>query len=342
MEANQRASIVSPLIDPILVGGLSLATLTTFLILRAHLSPELLVGNFIVLTVLLNGAHFMASYALLYSSWEYVRRYRTAAIYLPLALLATGATGLHLAAAPYNEKLIVQGIIITTALYLALHYTGQAWGMMASFSFLRGIKFSSSERSRLRLCLRTMAGWHMGWALWTAPAYVPTFLAPVIPTMMVVLNVLALTSFGIGVVTLCSLQKRLGTLLPLSIALPFISIYVWYLFLWIFPQSIFWVQIFHALQYLAFPARVQVNKSLALPSPSRRRHLFRYAVTLAGTSLLVFVGIDKALNYPSGGFETHWLVLCSLINIHHYFIDGCIWHISNPEVRAQLFAHVAK
>jgi len=28
------------------------------------------------------------------------------------------------------------------------------------------------------------------------------------------------------------------------------------------------------------------------------------------------------------------------INIHHYFTDGVIWKISNPEVRKELFAHV--
>ena len=29
------------------------------------------------------------------------------------------------------------------------------------------------------------------------------------------------------------------------------------------------------------------------------------------------------------------------INIHHYFTDGVAWKISNPEVRRELFAHVA-
>jgi hypothetical protein len=28
------------------------------------------------------------------------------------------------------------------------------------------------------------------------------------------------------------------------------------------------------------------------------------------------------------------------VNIHHYFTDGVIWHISNPDVRRELFAHV--
>ena len=30
------------------------------------------------------------------------------------------------------------------------------------------------------------------------------------------------------------------------------------------------------------------------------------------------------------------------INIHHYFTDGVIWKISNPDVRKELFAHVPK
>jgi hypothetical protein len=30
------------------------------------------------------------------------------------------------------------------------------------------------------------------------------------------------------------------------------------------------------------------------------------------------------------------------INIHHFFTDGVIWKISNPEVRKDLFAHVPR
>lgn len=29
-----------------------------------------------------------------------------------------------------------------------------------------------------------------------------------------------------------------------------------------------------------------------------------------------------------------------LINIHHFFIDGAIWKLRNPEVRRELFAHL--
>jgi hypothetical protein len=90
--------------------------------------------------------------------------------------------------------------------------------------------------------------------------------------------------------------------------------------------------------------RIEANRSAyqggPLLSSSQARHLLTYSLTLCAMSLFVFVGIDKILNYPSGGFETYTLVLVSLINIHHYFIDGCVWHIRSPEVRADLFAHL--
>jgi hypothetical protein len=36
------------------------------------------------------------------------------------------------------------------------------------------------------------------------------------------------------------------------------------------------------------------------------------------------------------------VLILTFINIHHYFTDGVIWKISNPEVRRELFAHVQR
>jgi hypothetical protein len=30
------------------------------------------------------------------------------------------------------------------------------------------------------------------------------------------------------------------------------------------------------------------------------------------------------------------------VNIHHYFIDGCLYKLRNPEVRRDLFAHLKR
>jgi hypothetical protein len=343
MSSPSSTAIVHPKVDPWLVGGLSIVVLLSFMVMSSRIPQELLLGNFLVLTVLVNGAHFMASYFLLYSSREYVRRYRTASIYMPLGLLVIGALGLWVAAPPYNDPTIIQGILVVTALYLALHYTGQAWGMMASYAYLHGIRFSDTERRTLRGCLRVMAGWQMVWALTISPSYIPAPLLPWASTCMWIMNIAAAISLMVGTCALLALRRRIQASLPPSLILPFGSLYVWYTFLYFYPQSLFWVQIFHATQYLSFPLRVESNraarKETTLLAASQSRHLLTYSLTLCAASLFVFVGIDKALNYPDGGFETYTLVFVALINIHHYFIDGCIWHIRSPEVRADLFAH---
>jgi len=344
MSQNRSRAIINSSLDPWLVGGLSVVILIGFLVLSSTIPSEMILGNFLILTVLLNGTHFMASYSLLYSSREYIKRYRTAAVFMPIGLLLVGALGLWSASPPRGDSIVIQGILVITALYLALHYTGQAWGMMASYAYVHGIRFSPSERKILRTCLRIMALWQMVWALSTSPSSIPSALRPYAIPCMQLLNVIAITSLLVGSVTLIGLRRRLKTPLPSTVLLPFGSLYVWYAFLSVYPQSLFWVQIFHSLQYLSFPFRIEMNRfsghQLPMISSERTRHLLKYSLALAFASLFVFVGIDKALNYPSGGFENYFLVLVSLINIHHYFIDGCIWHISNPRVRADLFAHI--
>jgi hypothetical protein len=346
MSQSQTRAVINSTIDPWLVGGLSIVVLLGFIILSSTIPSELILGNFIVLTVLLNGTHFMASYALLYASRTYIKRYKVAAIYLPLGLLGAGSLALWLAMPPRSSGTGIQCLMIITALYLALHYTGQAWGMMASYAHINGISFTISERKTLRRCLRTMAIWQMVWALATSPSYVPTPLLGRIPDIMSLFNVLGVGSFIIGANTLFAIRKRIGAQLPASLLLPFVSLYVWYAFLWVYPQSLFWVQIFHALQYLSFPLRVELNRATIVETQLRQtnqlRHLLKYSLALTAASLFVFVGIDKLINYPHGGYENYFLVLVCLINIHHYFIDGCIWHISNPEVRADLFAHLKR
>jgi hypothetical protein len=344
MNAPTHPSIIHPKVDPWLVGGLSILVLMSFIVISSKVPQELILGNFLILTVLINGTHFMASYFLLYSSRDYIKRYRAASVYVPLGLLLLGAAGLWMAAPPRSDPGIVHALIVIAALYLALHYTGQAWGMMASYAYLHGIRFSKTERTTLRACLRVMAVWQMVWALTTSPSYIPASFLPWAEPCVRAINVAGALSFLVGLLTLLALRRRLHVPLPTSLVLPFGSLYVWYLFLFLYPQSLFWVQIFHATQYLSFPLRIEANRSAykggPLLSSSQARHLLTYSLTLCAMSLFVFVGIDKILNYPSGGFETYTLVLVSLINIHHYFIDGCVWHIRSPEVRADLFAHL--
>jgi hypothetical protein len=53
----------------------------------------------------------------------------------------------------------------------------------------------------------------------------------------------------------------------------------------------------------------------------------------------VFLGPDAL---PGNALPFGAWILVALINIHHFFIDGCVWKISTPEVKKDLFRHLVK
>lgn len=341
-----RNSIFSPAIDTLCVGGLSVLVIGSFLVLSAFIPKDLILAQFAVLTVLINGTHFMASYRLLYSSRPFALRYPAASIYVPLALVIYGVFSLWALQWPTPEPRFVDALLIVNALYLALHYTGQAWGMMSSFAFLDGLRFSPLERTAFKVMLKILAAWQMAWSL-TLLSNQPAWLSGSLPHVMKMLTIAAtLTAVG-GFLLFIKIAIRTGKLPTLRTVIPFFLLHVWYSFLWIYPQALFWVQISHALQYLSFPLRVELNRSQrdASASSSRNSQLKAIVSYLGGitlASVVVFVGIKHGVTYGGSGFEPYWLVIASAINIHHYFIDGCIWKLGSPVVREDVFAHIKR
>jgi hypothetical protein len=120
--------------------------------------------------------------------------------------------------------------------------------------------------------------------------------------------------------------------------------------MWRDPKAIFWIQIAHALQYLAFPIRVEINHTTAETPPNDKRgvaaHMVLYGALLLGISILVAqvvplgaMSVVGRLYGEEPGKAAPILILL-FINIHHYFTDGVIWKLRNPDVRKELFAHV--
>jgi hypothetical protein len=73
-----------------------------------------------------------------------------------------------------------------------------------------------------------------------------------------------------------------------------------------------------------------------------------YGAGLLGVSLLLAAYVPaSAMSVVGNVFgedssRAAPILVLMIINIHHYFTDGVIWKISNPEVRKELFAHVAR
>jgi hypothetical protein len=340
------ASMLTPVVDFLSVGGLSLLVFIPLLL--SGRSDLVIVGAGVQawLATLFNMPHFMASYRIVYRSREMILRHKWASIYIPLLLLAYALVAIW--EARFGGVLLIV-ILAVAGAYLAWHYTGQIWGMMASYAYLGGSAFDQSERLLIRSSLRILLAWHVTWFFYTYlrnPA--------VVRPLYLVISAGTVVALGLGATGLAKFRRRTGKLPPARALIAWLSIFVWYAMLARDPKALFWVQIAHAVQYLAFPIRVEINRTAAhTPEPRVRRrelmrHMAAYAVLLLGASYLLEQVVPlTAMSIVADAFgeepgRAAPILLLTFINIHHYFTDGVVWHISNPEVRKELFAHVVR
>ena len=355
-------SIFTPAIDILLVGGLSLIVFVPLLL--SGRSDLVLVGAGAQAWIgtAINMPHFMASYRLVYRDRETILKHRWASIYVPLILIAyiafavmeiqyflpQGCTEAIRAnvADPACRPLLMTLLIAIASGYLAWHYTGQVWGMMASYAYLAGAKFEKSERLLIRTGLRILLAWHVCWFVYTQLD--KPFRGAVRPVYLVVSAGIAL-AFLLGAIGLFRMWRRTGMLPPARTLVAWIALFVWYAMMARDPRALFWIQIAHALQYLAFPVRVEINRTMAARARGATRlarHMALYGLGLLVVSVVVSQLVPgTAMSIIGNVFgespgKSAPILLLMFINIHHYFTDGVIWKISNPEVRKDLFAHV--
>ena len=336
-------SILSPVIDFLCVGGLSLIVLVPLLLSGRSDLVLIGAGAQAWIATVINMPHFMASYRLVYRSRETILRHKWASIYIP-AILAV-----YIVVAVWEAQtspVFVVILVSVSSAYLAWHYTGQVWGMMASYAYLDGRAFAADERLLIRTSLRILLAWHLSWFLYTQLRD-PSRVRP----LYLLISAGTLVAFALGVVGLARMRRRTGKLPPARALVAWLALFVWYAVMARDPKAIFWIQIAHALQYLAFPIRVELNRTRADAARSAARvgtHMALYGLALIVVSYVVAQvvpgrAMDAVANVfgDEPGRVTPVLILM-FINIHHYFTDGVIWKISNPEVRRELFAHVPR
>lgn len=333
-------SILSPVIDFLCVGGLSLIVFLPLLLSGRQDLVLIGAGAQAWLSTLINMPHFMASYRLVYRSRETIIRHKWASIYVPSLLLAYIVVAMWVA--QYSPALVIVLVSIASG-YLAWHYTGQVWGMMASYAYLGGVTFDKAERVLVRTSLRILLVWHVTWFLYTQLRD-PSLVRPAYLLFSAGTGV----AFVLGVVGLTRMRRRTGQFPPARALVAWVAIFLWYAMMARDPKAIFWIQIFHALQYLAFPIRVEINRSGG-GAPRRGQpamHMAAYGIVIMVVSVVVSrvvpgtaMGVVGRIFGEEPGKAAPILILMFL-NIHHYFTDGVIWKISNPDVRRELFSHV--
>ena len=139
---SRTASILSPVVDFLCVGGLSLILLLPLLLSGRGDLVIIGAGAQAWIATVVNMPHFMASYRLVYRSRETILRHNWASIYIPAILLV------YIVVAVWDAQtspVLVVILVSVSSAYLAWHYTGQVWGMMASYAYLDGQTFENDR-----------------------------------------------------------------------------------------------------------------------------------------------------------------------------------------------------
>jgi hypothetical protein len=341
--AGVRA-IFSPTLDFLCIGGIGICALALIALSPQDLAsyaywPAMILG----LQILFNFPHFIASYRLLYQSKEIVYRYKWASIYLPIVLssyLLFSLVHPVVFREPINKKYFHLADL-TSGMYLAAHYAGQTWGMVASFSYLGGVQIQKIERLVLRTVLLVFVAWHVAIANHLVPKYtlfVPE-LKPFLDTLLEVIRPLAHVAMVVAIAVFVRMGYRTKRVPPLSALVPIPLLYFGYLVFTRGYAGLLLLQVCHALQYLIFPLRVEINRSHSEGSRAERNHIVMYVLALIAAGAFLFLGPDAL---PGETLPFGATILLALINIHHFFIDGCVWKISTPEVKKDLFRHLVK
>ena len=218
--------------------------------------------------------------------------------------------------------------------------------MMATFSHLDGNPFNQVERRLIRGSLFILTAWHIVWFFYLGYAQYLD-LTP----LYIGLSALTAVALVMGLVGFWLHRRRTARVAPLRAWLPWIAIFVWYATMArVGLPALFIVQIAHAIQYLIFPFRVEMNRTTRSLSAAPRQlialYLAGYVVALLAGSILAGI----ALPLGAMAVVTDWvgsrpgeavvIAISAFFNIHHYFTDGVVWKLRDPAVRHDLFGHL--
>jgi hypothetical protein len=346
------AAIISPPIDAICGGGLSLCVVVvviayTWLTGAAASQAILAIQAYLLTDLLINGPHFMASYRLLYSRPSNFRDHPIVTILMPIVAVAfLGYVAYWCFADPESTSKYQLEIIVllnwVAPVFLGWHYMGQSWGMTACFAYIGGLRMTPTERRLIRSGFHALFIYHVAWA-YDSMGIVQGILAEgdtgqyLMQFVMSACRMGVFVGFVLGLWGFRRLSQREGKKIPIRVWLPWLATFSWYVMVDVNAGSFFLLQAFHALQYLTFPVRVELNE---YTNPLHKwRHLLLYYIALVVFGYLAFDWSDLLGGLPDSQLQMATATMM-VINLHHYFTDAVIWKIRNPEVRKSLFGHL--
>jgi len=361
---KQAAYYVSPVVDAVAVGGLSiLVWFVLYLGFQMGWHDGLRSAGVISLGAtmvwIINWPHFAATATRLYTSAENRRQFPVTTYVVPIILLAGAIIALQ------NPTSVAPWFVKIFLIWSPYHFSGQTIGVAMLYAGRHGFKVSPEMRRALNwfvyatyinLQAKTEQVGSLPsdfWGVREMPIIgIPQWVVPISFWAMVGLAiVLALT--------VVDASNKGNRNMPWIMAVPVLAQVVWFHMVTDVRSFAEFVPMFHSLQYLFLAWFIQMSEWDYQPegevdpavSRAAQREAVRRLITrtaMWGAWIFVLGGIlfrwgPRAVSSMSG---LEYLlvvgVFTATVQIHHFFVDGVIWKLRNPRVRAALYTSIGQ
>jgi tetratricopeptide (TPR) repeat protein len=288
------------------------------------------------LALVCNYPHYMATIYRAYRGDDR-GRYRLYTHYLTAVLVVVGVIA-------HARFQLVPWLFTTYVLWSPWHYTGQNFGLLMMFLRRAGLDVSTAERGRLHAAfvasyVLLIAAFNNG------PSHDPLVLSLALPNWIAQpVELLAALVFVLaGGSAFWSLARRA----PTRALMPPLTLYSTQALWFVLPIALSWasslsvpqtryssgmIAVMHSAQYLwitrYFAARDAATESPASPWSARA-----YWATLITGGIALFLPIPWLASYGwHADFTASAFIVASIVNIHHFMIDGVVWKLRNPRV----------
>jgi len=342
--AADQLYMFNPAVDlGVIAGGLTFILFPLSLLLASQLN----VATFLVLLFFCNYPHYMATLHRIYRNRSQIERYKFFSIYVTGLLALTAVLG-HFMAAAWIKLLYT--VYFT---WSPFHYTGQNYGVSLMYLRRGGLQPSNAERWLLYVAL--IAGFFMYvTAINTDVGVAPPFPFLRLDVPLPIGRGVFLALLGVGLVSGAWFLWRIAhrgagrSLVPVLLLMG--SQFAWFaaatgmpLFAqqlglqWLAVEALFpTIAFLHCAQYLGVTAyyakrdRMNENQSFSV---------VRYLAVLVVGGVFLWIGTTRVLSEVFAlDYGISFLLMLSLINIHHFVMDGAIWKLRDGRIAKLLLA----
>lgn len=336
--------LYGPTLDLVVIGGgLSLVVIPFAMLV----SPVMGAMVFMLLNLVCNYPHYMATNYRVYGSAAQVRRYRFFAIYVTsfIVLLAVAS---HFFVGPWVNLLVVAYLFLGP-----YHYTGQNYGISLMYARRGGLDVSLVEK---RLLYASGIAFMLTYLMLItvrpmgitpselAQLRVPPDIARIVHIALVVIGL------GCGGVVIWRMARRANARVLAPVIFLLVAQFAWFALpsalvffnkhLWLVGLNLALfvpaINFLHCAQYLGVTAYYTKRERAGAGQPF---HLGHYLLVLVvGGALLWSVGMRIFSEAFAVDYAVSVLALNALINIHHYVLDGAIWKLRDGRIARLLIA----